>query len=87
MSTYYLQDDDFRRLAARVEGLDARFRRNLRRARADQGVSRRILVAVSGVSDHRIRRIESGGAATIGEAVAIAEALGLKPGELLRDEA
>lgn len=73
-----------------AEALDDLFAANLRAAREDLGLSRRALGERSGLSKISIEKIEGRTCQTawrrvsIGEAVVLAEALGVKPGELLR---
>lgn len=74
-----------------VEDYDDRFADNLRTARKQLGVSRMELQRRTGIAWHTIEKIESRRHAralrrrvTIGEAIVLAEALGVQPGTLLR---
>jgi DNA-binding Xre family transcriptional regulator len=67
-----------------VVEFEKRFAFNLGRVRIAQKMSRRKLGEIAGIADHTMEHLEKGRRATIGEAVVLAEALGVKPGELLR---
>jgi transcriptional regulator with XRE-family HTH domain len=73
-----------------IAGLDDRFAASLHNLRRAKRVSRPELAARTGMSASAIERIETGNGTTgrrrvsIGEAVALAEALGATPGDLLR---
>lgn len=73
-----------------AEALDDLFAANLRAAREEQGISRRVLGERSGLGKISIEKIEARTCWTthrrvsIGEAIVLAEALDVKPGELLR---
>jgi transcriptional regulator with XRE-family HTH domain len=78
--------------SARPEVLDDVFADNLRALRAEQKVTRRQLSERTGIPFHTIEKIETGHGCgreglrrrvSIGEAVVLAEALGVRPGELL----
>lgn len=81
-----------RNITAAIATLDDLFADNLGTARHRAGLSRRDLAERTGIPAYTIENIESGRGcrdnlrrrATIGEAVVLAEALGLKPGDLLR---
>lgn len=82
------------RTVTQVEALDDRFADNLRAARETAGISRVELSRRTGMSWQSIEKIETARGrhglrrrVTIGEAVVLAEALGVKPGELLRGAA
>jgi transcriptional regulator with XRE-family HTH domain len=76
----------------RINELDDRFADNLRAMRTKLKVSRGELALRAGIPEHSIEKVETGHGTTagmrrrvtIGEAVALAEALGVKPGELLQ---
>jgi transcriptional regulator with XRE-family HTH domain len=75
------------RAGDRVAEVDGRFALRLAQARLDQDLSRAELARISGVGRHVIEKIENriqGRRASIGEVIVLAEALGMKPGELLR---
>jgi transcriptional regulator with XRE-family HTH domain len=75
-----------------AEALDDAFADNLRAMRTERGMTRRELSAETGIPYHSIEKIETGAGCrermrrrvSIGEAVLLAEALGVKPGELLK---
>lgn len=72
---------------SRIQDLEARFAFNLGVERVRRGLSRRGLGVLAGMPHYTIERIEHqyrNRRATIGEVVVLAEALGLKPGELLK---
>jgi len=83
------------RTVERVEAFDDRFADNLRAAREAAGLSRVDLSRLTGIPWHAIEKIEVVRShrsnlrrrVTIGEAVVLAEALGMTPGSLLRDPA
>jgi transcriptional regulator with XRE-family HTH domain len=77
----------------RVDGIDDVFANQLRLCREIQGVSRRELSIRSGIPYHVIEKIETGHGngvnpirrrASVGEAIVLAESLGLTPGDLLK---
>lgn len=77
----------------RARTFDDRFADNLRAVRTVRKVSRRELAKLTGIPSHSIEKIETGHgcgrkglrrAVTIGEAVVLAEALGVAPGDLLK---
>lgn len=78
--------------AARADRIDDLFADNLHALRMAQRVSRRELGERTGIPYHSIEKMETRHGTTrrlrrrptIGEAVVLAEALGVKPGELLR---
>lgn len=77
---------------AEVSDLDNRFADNMWARRNKLGVSRRALSDVTGISARVLEKIETGGTCrnglrrrvTVGEAVVIARALGVKPADLLK---
>ena len=77
---------------AEVSELDNRFADNMWALRNKLGVSRRALGDITGISARVLEKIETGGTCrnglrrrvTVGEAVVIAKALGVKPGDLLK---
>lgn len=80
----------------RIATLDDLFADNLAAARARLGISRRVLAQRTGIPQRSIEKIETdrgcGRAGlrrkvAIGEAIVLAEALGLKPGDLLKARA
>lgn len=80
---------------AAVAMFDNAFADNMWALRVRLGLSRRDLADITGISQRVIEKIETGGTCrnglrrrpTIGEAVVIAEALGVRPGELLKHAA
>jgi transcriptional regulator with XRE-family HTH domain len=77
----------------RIDTLDARFSDRLYDTRRERNLSRRELSEQTGIAVHSIEKMETGHGtgrvgmrrrATIGEAIVLAEALGVKPGDLLR---
>jgi transcriptional regulator with XRE-family HTH domain len=78
--------------APRIDAIDDRFADNLRMIRTARKISRPVLAEKTGIPRRTIEKIETGHGCppgrrrrvTIGEAVVLAEALGVKPGELLR---
>jgi hypothetical protein len=76
--------------APKAQVLDDRFADNLHALRVARRVSRRELSARTGIPHHSIEKIETGcrpgprRRASIGEAVVLAAALGVRPGELLK---
>lgn len=82
------------RTVTQVEALDERFADNLRAAREAGKVSRVELSRRTGIAWYTIEKIETVRGrhdlrrrVTIGEAIVLAEGLGVKPGALLRDPA
>lgn len=69
---------------------DDRFGDGLKAVRESLGLSRRELSERSGLPEYAIGQIETGYGkpkrrrATVGESIVLAEALGVKPGDLLR---
>ncbi len=81
-------------MSDRVQALNDRFADNLVALRISRRMSRTTLEARSGIPEHVITKVENlrRGAGrrrpvSIGEAVVLAEALGVAPGELLRPTA
>jgi transcriptional regulator with XRE-family HTH domain len=80
------------RIADRIHEFDDRFADNLIARRHELGVSRSELARRAGLPSYSIEKIETGHGCgsglrrrvTIGEAVALAEALGVQPGALLK---
>jgi len=78
--------------APKAQVLDDRFADNLHALRVARKISRRELSARTGIPHHSIEKIETGHGcrlglrrqASIGEAVVLAAALGVRPGELLK---
>jgi transcriptional regulator with XRE-family HTH domain len=76
----------------RIAALDDLYADNLHAARKRLGISRRELAQRTGIPFPSIEKIETGHGCppgrrrrvAIGEAVVLAEALGLKPGDLLK---
>lgn len=76
---------------AAADLLDDRFADNLRVLRRQKRISRTALAEQTGIPVHSIEKVETGHGCkpgmrrrvTVGEAVLLASALGVKPGELL----
>lgn len=77
-------------IVEQAKAFDDRFSDGLKAARKSLAVSRRELGDRCGLPDYTIAQIETGYGhpkrrrATIGEAIVLAEALGMKPGDLIR---
>lgn len=77
----------------RAQAVDNLFADNLHALRRVRGIPRRVLAERTGIPIHTIEKMETGHGcgrrglrrrATIGEAVVLAQALGVQPGELLK---
>lgn len=81
--------------AEKADQIDERFADNLMAMRNRRRMSRRTLAELTGIPIYTLDSIETGHGCragvrrrvSIGEAVLLAEALGVKPGELLKDVA
>jgi len=76
-----------------VDAFDNRFADGMYQVRRKKGITRSQLSRITGLPVHTIEKMETGHGcgrkglrrrATIGEAIVLAEALGMTPGDLLR---
>lgn len=70
-----------------VVDFERRFSKNLAFFRVERRMTRKTLAAETGIPDHMIEKIEDltrNRPASIGEAIVLAQALGVQPGEMLK---